>query len=87
MGTFDKPTDEEIRARLRVVCICKAVKLGKISDAIRAGATTVQQVNRATGSGTGDCGATRCRPVIEKMLQNGGRPPTQPVEIKSDTQP
>jgi bacterioferritin-associated ferredoxin len=70
-----KLTAEEIRARFRVVCICTGIKLGAISDAIRAGATTVQEVNRTTGSGSGDCGATRCRPVIEEMLRNGGRAP------------
>jgi bacterioferritin-associated ferredoxin len=70
-----KPTVEEIRARLRVVCICMGIKAGTISDAIRAGATSVQQVDLATGSGAGECGATRCRPVIEAMLRNGDRPP------------
>lgn len=79
-----KPTDDEIRARFRVVCICKGVRLGKIADAIRAGATTFVEVNRAAGSGTGDCGATRCRPVIEEMLRNGGRPPARPVEPRPD---
>lgn len=78
MGSDGKLTDEEIRARFRVVCICKGVRLGKISDAVRAGATTVAEVNRATGSGTGDCGATRCRPVIEELLRSGGRPPACP---------
>jgi len=71
-------TPEEIRARFRVVCICKGIKLGKIADAITAGATTVAQVNRATGSGSGTCGnesgVTRCRPVIEALLRTGGRP-------------
>ena len=70
-----KLTVEEIRARLRVVCICKGIKLGKISDAITAGATTVEQVNHATGSGSGTCGnesgVTRCRPVIEELLRTG----------------
>jgi len=70
-----KLTVEEIRARLRVVCICKGIKLGKISDAIKAGATTVEQVNHATGSGRGTCGnesgVTRCRPVIEELLHTG----------------
>jgi len=70
-----KMTVEEIRARLRVVCICSGIKRGAISDAIRAGARTVQEVNRITGSGHGDCGATRCRPVIEEMLRTGGRAP------------
>ena len=73
-----KLTVDEIRARFRVVCICKGIKLGAISDAIRKGATTVEQVTRATGSGRGECGAPRCRPLIEEMLRNGGRPPAPP---------
>ncbi len=70
-----KLTPEEIRARLRVVCICMGIGAGKIADAIKAGAITVQQVNQMTGSGAGECDATRCRPVIEDMLRHGGRPP------------
>ena len=74
-----KPTLEDIRARLRIVCICNGIKAERISNAIKAGATTVPQVNRVTGSGTGDCGATRCRPVIEEMLRNGGCPPAPTI--------
>ncbi len=77
MSKPGKPTLEEIQARFRVVCICKGIKFGKISDAIRGGAVTVKDVNRATGSGGGGCGATRCTPVIEEMLRNGGRPPAR----------
>lgn len=73
----DKPklTVEEIKARLRVVCICNGIKMGKICDAIQKGCATVEEVNKATGSGGGGCGATRCRPVIEELLKNGGRVP------------
>jgi NAD(P)H-nitrite reductase large subunit len=67
-------TDQEIIARFRVVCICKGIKMGRICDAIVAGCTTVKEVNRATGSGSGDCGATRCTPVIQELLKNQGRP-------------
>jgi bacterioferritin-associated ferredoxin len=85
MSQPSKPTPEEVRARFRVVCICKGIKLGRISDAIRAGAKTTQEVNRATGSGSGDCGATRCGPVIEEMLRNDGRPPApNPVPEPAD---
>ena len=73
--TLAKLTEEEIKGRFRVVCICKGIRMGRICDAIIAGCATVTAVNRATGSGSGDCGATRCRPVIEALLQNGGKPP------------
>jgi NAD(P)H-nitrite reductase large subunit len=69
-----KLTEEEIKLRFRVVCICKGIRMGRICDAITSGCSTVKDVNRATGSGSGDCGATRCRPVIEQLLQSGGRP-------------
>jgi NAD(P)H-nitrite reductase large subunit len=84
MSKAGKLTLEEIQARFRVVCICKGVKMGKISDAIHAGATTVREVNRTTGSGGGGCGATRCTPVIEEMLRNGGRSPTKFPEPDPD---
>ncbi|MBM3381005.1 MAG: hypothetical protein FJY29_01010 [Betaproteobacteria bacterium] len=71
-----KLTLEEIKARVRVVCICKGIKMSRICDAIAKGASTVEEVNKATGSGNGGCGATRCRPVIEQILKNGGRPIT-----------
>lgn len=76
MSEQKKLTIEEIKARVRVVCICKGIKMSRICDAVTNGARTVEEVNRATGSGNGGCGATRCRPVIEEILKNGGRPLT-----------
>jgi bacterioferritin-associated ferredoxin len=73
-----KLTEEEIKLRFRVVCICKGIRMGRICDAIASGCSTIKDVNRATGSGSGDCGATRCRPVIEELLRSGGRPVRPP---------
>lgn len=64
-----KLTLDEIKARIKVICICKGIKLGKIQDAINGGCLTQEEVNRATGSGNGGCGATRCGPVIREMLE------------------
>jgi bacterioferritin-associated ferredoxin len=72
----DKLTVEQIKARIRVVCICKGIKQARIDAAIEKGATTVEQVNKETGSGNGGCGATRCRPVIEELLKKN--------QLKSD---
>lgn len=74
MTDSKKLTLEEIKARVRVVCICKGIKMSRICDAVQNGCTTVDEVNKATGSGNGGCGATRCRPVIEQIIKNGGRP-------------
>jgi bacterioferritin-associated ferredoxin len=61
-------TIDEIKKRRRVVCICRAIPLGKVQDAIAKGASNVEEVNRATGTGKGDCEGSRCRPVIEELL-------------------
>ncbi|MFZ9520066.1 MAG: (2Fe-2S)-binding protein [Silvanigrellaceae bacterium] len=84
MSDNKKPTLEEIKARVRVVCICKGIKMSRICDAVQAGCSTVEEVNKATGSGNGGCGATRCRPVIEQIIKNGGRPPASNFQVKDD---
>jgi NAD(P)H-nitrite reductase large subunit len=63
-----KLTIDEIKARIRVVCICKGVKQARIMAAIESGCDTVSAVHKATNSGDGGCGATRCRPVIEELI-------------------
>ena len=37
-------------------------------DAIKKGATSLQEVNRIVGSGSGDCKGERCGPRIEELL-------------------
>lgn len=75
MNSRPKLSPDQIKARLRSVCICKGIKMGTICDAIaKKGLKTVEEVNCATGSGSGGCGATRCRPVITVLLESGGVP-------------
>lgn len=87
MTEAKKLTLEEIKARVRVVCICKGIKMSRICDAVQSGCTTVEEVNKATGSGNGGCGATRCRPVIEQIIKNGGRPLTSTLPSMDDADP
>ncbi|NBO38299.1 hypothetical protein EBU99_06925 [bacterium] len=89
MSENKKLSLEEIKARVRVVCICKGIKMSRICDAVQNGCSTVEEVNKATGSGNGGCGATRCRPVIEQIIKNGGRPLTStlPSDVTSDDDP
>jgi NAD(P)H-nitrite reductase large subunit len=83
MNIENKLSLEEIKARIQVVCICKGIKMSRMCDAIAKGASTVAQVHRATKSGDGGCGATRCTPVIEALLANNGRPLTNLDKIRS----
>lgn len=70
VGLFvSKLTVEEIKVRRRVVCICRAIPMGRILDAIQEkGCKTVAEINSATGCGRGDCGGQRCGPVIRDIL-------------------
>ncbi len=61
-------TEEEIIARLKPGCICKGIKLQRIIEAIEQGATTFEEIARATGIGGGSCGSKRCRQKVAKLL-------------------
>lgn len=80
--TDKKLSIEEIKARIKVICICKGIKQNRICDAIQKGANTVEKVNQVTGSGSGGCQATRCGPVIQKLLENNGKPLIEPYQTK-----
>jgi bacterioferritin-associated ferredoxin len=62
-----KLSEDEIKARIKVVCICKGIRQSKICDAILKG-------NKATGSGSGGCSGTRCSPVICRLIELKGVP-------------
>ena len=80
--TEKKLSIDEIKAKIKVVCICKGIKQGRICDAIQNGADTIEKVNKQTGSGDGGCKATRCGPVIKKLLENKGKIILEPYETK-----
>ena len=74
-----KLTVDEIKARIKVVCICKGIKQARICDAIiQYNCTEVDSVNKKTGSGSGGCKGVRCSPVIKKLIEQGGSPLLSP---------
>ena len=50
------------------ICICKGIPRKSFRDAIKKGASSLQEVNRILGSGSGDCKGERCGPRIEILL-------------------
>ena len=79
MSTSKKLTVEQIKARFKIVCICKGIKQSTICDAICVSkCETLEAVNKKTGSGSGGCKGTRCAPVIKQLLENEGEPIIQP---------
>lgn len=53
---------------LKTVCLCKSIKKGTLLRAIHGGCRTVEEVNRKTGTGSGDCKGVRCGPKIREMI-------------------
>lgn len=52
----------------RVVCFCNNVKSDKIVEAIKNGATTVEEVKDKTGAATGRCCGARCTKTIQELI-------------------
>ena len=65
-------TEEEIIARMKPGCICKGIKMQRIIEAIEDGATSFEQIARATGIGGGSCSAKRCRKKVAALLKEKG---------------
>ncbi|MEE8302737.1 MAG: (2Fe-2S)-binding protein [Candidatus Tectomicrobia bacterium] len=55
---------------LKVVCICKGIKMRTFWRVMDEGAQTHEEINRETGSGSGQCRGRRCGPRILDMLRN-----------------
>lgn len=65
---MEKNLDEEIKDKLTKVCLCKAISRASIKKAIRNGATSVEEVKRVTGAGTGSCNGKRCGYKIQALI-------------------
>lgn len=68
---MDDHLNEEIMDKLTKVCICKGIPRSTMKKAIREGAKTLEEVQKATGAGSGPCGGRRCTPKIEGLLKKG----------------
>lgn len=75
---------DDIKRRIKIVCICKGIKQGTICDAILQGCTSIAEVNKKTGSGSGGCKGVRCSPVIQTLIDSKGRPLAAPHTLVSE---
>ncbi|KNF08130.1 hypothetical protein CLPU_9c00260 [Gottschalkia purinilytica] len=64
---MDKNID--IMDKLTKVCICTGISRATIKKAIKNGAKTLQEVQKATGAGSGSCKGNRCTHKIEELLK------------------
>jgi bacterioferritin-associated ferredoxin len=65
-------TQEEKERKIKqlhmVVCICKGINLGRVLKGLE-GSSTVEDVNRKVGTGSGGCKGERCGPRIRLLLK------------------
>lgn len=64
------PPSRTLLEGMKVVCICKGIKKRIFWQALDAGACTREEINQATGSGSGSCHGRRCGPRILDMLRD-----------------
>lgn len=60
---------QEIIDKMTKVCICKAIPRSTMKKVIQNGARTLEEVQKATGAGSGPCGGKRCTPRILALLE------------------
>jgi bacterioferritin-associated ferredoxin len=61
--------NSEIMDKLTKVCICKGIPRSTMKKVIMNGASTLEEVQKATGAGSGPCGGRRCTPKILNLLE------------------
>lgn len=66
---MDNNLNEAILDKLTKTCTCKLITRAKIKEAIRNGASTVKEVQEATGAGSGSCNGKNCSPRIYKLIK------------------
>jgi NAD(P)H-nitrite reductase large subunit len=68
-GPSGPAREQEIIEGLKPVCLCKGVRTSTVLRLIRSGKLTVEDVQQATGAGSGSCGGKRCTPRIEELIR------------------
>ena len=64
----EQSLNQEILDKMTKVCICKGIPRSTMKNAIKNGARTLAEVQKATGAGNGPCGGRRCTPKILELL-------------------
>jgi len=66
---MDNNLNEAVLDKLTKTCTCKLITRAKIKEAIKNGASTLEEVQKATGAGSGSCNGTNCSPRINELLK------------------
>jgi NAD(P)H-nitrite reductase large subunit len=62
--------EQQIIDGLKLICLCKGIKKSVYLKHIKTGLTTVEELKKATGAGSGSCKGERCTPRIIELLKS-----------------
>jgi bacterioferritin-associated ferredoxin len=66
---MDNNLNEAILDKLTKTCTCKLITRAKIKEVIKNGASTLEEVQKATGAGSGPCKGRNCFPRINELIE------------------
>ncbi|AOR22275.1 (2Fe-2S)-binding protein [Clostridium taeniosporum] len=66
---MDNNLNKDILDKITKTCTCKSITRAKIKEAIINGASTYEDVKKATGAGTGCCKGRRCSEKINTLIK------------------
>jgi bacterioferritin-associated ferredoxin len=65
--------EQEIIDGLKVICKCRNIRKSVFQKHIRQGLSTIEQLQRATGAGSGTCKGKNCTARIAELLKEAKR--------------
>jgi bacterioferritin-associated ferredoxin len=66
---MDNNLNDTILDKLTKTCTCKLITRAKIKEAIKNGATSLEEVQKITGAGSGPCKGKNCSSRIKELLE------------------
>lgn len=66
---MDNNLNEAVLDKLTKTCTCKLITRAKIKEVIKNGPSTLEEVQKATGAGSGPCKGKGCSPRINQILE------------------
>jgi NAD(P)H-nitrite reductase large subunit len=61
--------EQQIIDNLKIICQCKGIRKSVFLKHIKAGLRTVEELQKATGAGSGSCKGKQCTPRITELLK------------------
>jgi len=61
--------EEKIIDGLKIICKCRNIRKKVFLDHIAGGCMEIEDLQKVTGAGTGDCRGKQCTPRIKELLQ------------------